>query len=375
MGDGPVVEIRTRWRPDRGVERGPLWVLLDVVVAYLSAAIAVGPSDHTASVWSGSVVERGSAVVWFMAIAGRRYAPGCALWAGAAATVAASASGAPITNVSLATALALTSVVQSRPPRRALEIAALPLVAVAAVLVGESDAFVPAVALHTMAWLVGRAGRSRRETEEALRARDSERAVAAERTWMARELHDAVGHAVTVMVTHAGAARLTLGDDRSPVREALSRIEEVGRGAMTDLDRVLGLLTDTYNCEAALRALVAQLPPGVTAELRLPAPAVLGDLAPAVAEAVRRVVQESLTNVVRHARPAHAVVRVEVVAGDVRVTVTDDGTGTEPAPFSGGRGLTGMRERVGRLGGTLEAGPAEDGGWCVRALIPLKELV
>lgn len=343
--------------------------------AYLSAAIAIGPSDHTASVWSGSIVERGCAVVWFVAIAGRRYAAGHALWAGAAATVAASASGAPITNVSLATALALTLVVQARPAQRALETAVLPLAAVGAALAGDSDAFVPAVAVHTVAWLVGRAGRSRRETEEALRTRDSERAVAAERTWMARELHDAVGHAVTVMVTHAGAARLTLGDDRSPVREALSRIEEVGRGAMTDLDRVLGLLTDTYDCEATLRSLVAQLPPGVSAELRLPAPPVLGDLAPAAVETVRRVVQESLTNVVRHARPAHAVVRVDVVAGDVRVTVTDDGAGTEPAPFSGGRGLTGMRERVGRLGGTFEAGPAEGGGWRVTALIPFKELL
>jgi signal transduction histidine kinase len=351
-----------------------LWVLLDVVVAYLSAVIAIGPSDHTASVWSGSVVERGCAVVWFAAIAGRRYAPGCALWAGAVATVAATASGAQVTNVSLATALALTLVVQSRPPQRALEVAVLPLAVTLSALAGDSDAFVPAVAVHTVAWLVGRGGRSRRETEEALRARDSERAVAAERTWMARELHDAVGHAVTVMVTHAGAARLTLGDERSPVREALSRIEEVGRGAMTDLDRVLGLLTDTHDCEATLRALVAQLPPGVTAELRLPAPAALGDLAPAVAETVRRVVQESLTNVVRHARPAHAVVGVDVIAGEVRVAVTDDGTGTQAAPFSGGRGLSGMRERVTRLGGSFDAGPAEAGGWQVTALIPLKEL-
>ncbi|MEV0633762.1 histidine kinase [Streptomyces sp. NPDC050619] len=377
-------EIRTRWRPDHDVDRGPLWVLLDLITAYLSAVIAVGPSDHTASVLSGPVVERACAVVWFAAIAGRRYAPGCALWAAASATVAASASGAPVTNVSLATALALTLVVQGRPIQRALELAVLPVVAALAVLAGDSDAFVPAVAVHTVAWLVGRAGRSRWETVQALRARDRERAVTAERTWMARELHDAVGHAVTVMVTHAGAARLTLGEERSPVREALSRIEEVGRSAMTDLDRVLGLLTEPYasehpqdpdDCEATLRALVDRLPPGVTADLRLPPdPARLRELAPAVAETVRRVVQKSLTNVVRHARPAHAVVRVDVGAGDVRVTVTDDGRATRPSPSPGGRGLTGMRERVARLGGTFEAGVAEDGGWRVTALIPLKGL-
>ncbi|WP_051745733.1 sensor histidine kinase [Streptomyces yerevanensis] len=368
-------EIRTRWRPDHDVDRGRLWVLLDLITAYLSAVIAIGPSDHTASMLNGPVVERVCAVVWFAAIAGRRYAPGCALWAAASATVAASASGAPVTNVSLATALALTLVVQGRPPQRTLEIAVLPVAAALAVLAGDSDAFVPAVAVHAVAWLVGRAGRSRRETVQALRARDRERAVTAERTWMARELHDAVGHAVTVMVTHAGAARLTLGEDRSPVREALSHIEEVGRGAMTDLDRVLGLLTEAYDSEATLRALVDQLPPGVTADLRLPPdPARLRELAPAVAETVRRVVQESLTNVVRHARPAHAVVRVDVGAGAVRVTVTDDGTATDPSPSPGGRGLTGMRERVTGLGGTFEAGDAEHGGWRVTALIPFKEL-
>ncbi|MEV1085153.1 sensor histidine kinase [Streptomyces sp. NPDC050211] len=373
MGDRG--DIRTRWRPDHDVDRGPLWMLLDLITAYLSAVIAIGPSDHTASVLSGPVVERTCAVVWFVAIAGRRYAPGCALWAAASATVAAAASGVPVTNVSLATALALTLVVQGRPSQRALEMAVLPVAAVLAVLAGDSDAFIPAVAVHTVAWLVGRAGRSRWETVQALRARDRERVATAERTWMARELHDAVGHAVTVMVTHAGAARLSLGEDRSPVREALSRIEEVGRGAMTDLDRVLGLLTEAYDSEGTLRALVDQLPPGVTADLRLPPdPARLRELTPAVAETVRRVVQESLTNVVRHARPAHAVVRVDVVAGAIRVTVTDDGTPTEPSSFPGGRGLTGMRERVARLGGTFEAGADEYGGWRVTALIPLKEL-
>ncbi|MFF3336843.1 sensor histidine kinase [Streptomyces sp. NPDC002888] len=363
---------RTRWEPDREVERGPLWVLLDAVVAYLSAVVAVGPSDHTASAFDGPVLERGCAVVWFASIALRRYAPGRALWAASLATVTAALSGAEVTNVSLASALALTLTVQSRPPRRALECVALPLAAVLAVLVADSDAFVPAVAAHTVAWLVGRAGRSRRETEEALRAHDRERAVTAERTWMARELHDAVGHAVTVMVTHAGAARLALGSDpSSPVREALTRIEEVGRGAMTDLDRVLGLLTQTYDCETTLRALITTLPPGVTAELRLPDR--FPQPSPAVVDALRRVVQESLTNVVRHAGPAHAVVRLEEATEGLRVTVTDDGAAGGRGLFSGGRGLTGMRERVAAMGGTFEAGPVEKKGWRVNAVLPLGE--
>ncbi|SDU28134.1 Histidine kinase-, DNA gyrase B-, and HSP90-like ATPase [Jiangella alkaliphila] len=239
-------------------------------------------------------------------------------------------------------------------------------------LAGDEAAFVPAVAVHFVAWLVGRAGRTRREAQDALRARDSERAVAAERDRMARELHDAVGHAVTVMVTHAGAARLVLADDAPPVQEALARIEDVGRGAMTDLDRILGLLTDTYDLEATLRALVAGLPGHVTAELRLPEAEVLRRLPPRTAETAGRVVQESLTNVVRHAGPAHAVVDVALTGRDLAVVVTDDGAGPATRWPGGGRGLTGMKERVSGLGGSLDAGPADGGGWRVAATLPLE---
>ncbi|MCW8380646.1 sensor histidine kinase [Streptomyces justiciae] len=363
-------ELGKRWASDHRVERGAWWVLLDVVVAYLSAVIAIGPSDHTASVFAGPVVERCCAVVWFTAIVGRRFAPACALWAGATATVAASAAGAEITNVSLASALALTLVVQSRPGRTAAEVAVLPVVAVGVVLAGDSDAFVPAVAAHAVAWLAGRAQRARYETGEALRAHASRQAVAAERARMARELHDAVGHAVTVMVTHAGAARLALGGDAPPVREALGRIEEVGRGAMSDLDRVLGLLTDSYDLQATLSGLVARLPADVTAELRLPSPDLLTVLPPEVAETAGRVVQESLTNVVRHARPAHVVVAIQVTDRGVEIVVTDDGQGPAESSPGGRRGLAGMRERVVGLGGTLDAGPVAAGGWQVRATIP-----
>ncbi|PZF86489.1 hypothetical protein C1I92_01385 [Jiangella anatolica] len=355
------------------MERGPVWVALDVVVAYLSAVIAIGPSDHTASVLSGSAVERVCAVVWFAAIAGRRFAPASALWAAAAATVAAVASGAEVTNVSLATALAVTLVARTRPPRRAAELAALPVVATLVALAGDTDAVVLAGAVHAVAWLVGWAGRTRQEAADAMRVRENERAVAAERARVAAELHDAVGHAVTVMVTHAGAARLVLGEGAPPVQEALARIEDVGRGAMSDLDRILGLLTDSYDVEAALRALVAGLPGSVTAELRLPPADVLRRLPPRTAQTVGRVVQESLTNVVRHAGPAHAVVAVTVTGGDLTVSITDDGAGTTTRWPDSGRGLAGMKERVAGLGGSLDAGPADGGGWRVAATLPMEE--
>ncbi|WP_416969005.1 sensor histidine kinase [Streptomyces sp. 4F14] len=354
--------------------------MLDLVVAYLSAVIAIGPSDHTASVVDGSAVERGCAVVWFVAIAGRRFAPGWALWAGGGATVAAVVSGAEVTNVSLASALALALVVRSRPPRRALELAAVPVAGVLVALASDDRAFVPAAVAHGVAWLAGRAGRARDEVAETLRARDGERAVTAERARMARELHDAVGHAVTVMLTHAGAARLTLADGSPPVREALTRIEQAGRAAMTDLDRVLGLLTESYDLEADLHNLAARLPADIPVDLRLPVGGELRELPLPVAEAVGRVVQESLTNAVRHAGAGRVVVEVGVGEGRVVVRVTDDGgagagagRGAARVVVGGGRGLGVMRERVAGLGGWVEAGVVEGGGrgWRVTAVVPV----
>jgi signal transduction histidine kinase len=381
------VNIR-RWRPDRGIERGPLWIVLDLVVAYLSAVIAIGPSDFTASVMDGPVLVRAAAAVWFLAIAARRFAPATALWGAAAATVAVALADVPVTNASLASALAVALVVQSRPARTALELSALPVTAVLVVLVAQPDALIPALVAHVVAIVVGRAGRVRWEASESMRRKEIEhereradararQALTAERARMARELHDAVGHAVTVMVTHAGAARLALGDAHDEVASALGHIERVGRGAMTDLDGILGLLAQDAEPDGdlgdALRALAASMPPGVTVELRLPDdPAALSGIERDTAEVVHRVVQEALTNVIRHAGPAHAIVDVELLDTVLSVTISDNGRspGTRPAVSGGGRGLRGMRERVAALGGECEAGPLPDGGWRVAARMP-----
>ncbi|MEU5871043.1 histidine kinase [Glycomyces sp. NPDC047369] len=372
-----------RWRPDRRVDRGPLWILIDLAVAYLSAVISIGPSDHVASLFEGPLLERAAALVWFAAIAGRRFAPVTALWAASAATAAVALAGLPVTNASLATAMALTLVLRSRPLRSAVESSCVPVAVALAVLVPQSDAFVPALLAHAVAVVVGRAGRVRWEAQETMRRNEIERereaaaervrqARAAERTRMARELHDAVGHAVTVMVAHAGAARFALAGDREDLAAVLGSIERVGREAMRDLDGILGLLAEEADAadaglEESLRALLASLPAEVTAELRVPG-AVLDGLGPETAAAVRRVVQESLTNVIRHARPAHAVVEVEQDAGWLQVSVRDNGSGA--APQRQGRGLAGMRERVAALGGEWESGPLDSGGWRNRARLP-----
>ncbi|WUH97382.1 histidine kinase [Spirillospora sp. NBC_00431] len=378
-----------RWGPDRVPGRRWHWVALDVLVAYVSATITIGDSDVTASAFHGPVVVRAAAVVWFAAIAGRRFAPATALWASAAATVATVLAGHPLTNLSAASALALTMVAQTRPRPRAARLAAVPVAAALAALAAEStEALVLGAVLHGGALLAGEGARSRWEAATALRAHEAERAealrrraLAGERARMARELHDAVGHAVTVMVTHAGAARLSLapGAEHADVRRSLGSIEDVGRAALGDLDRVLGLLDETGSpnppdLAAALRGLVAGLPPGLRADLTVDG--ALPPLGEPVAQTLYRIVQESLTNVVRHASAGTVQILVARDGDGVRLTVTDDGTPgpSRPAGVRGAsaRGLAGMRERAAGLGGTCQAGPAPDGGgWRVEARVPL----
>jgi signal transduction histidine kinase len=221
-----------------------------------------------------------------------------------------------------------------------------------------------------------RAAHNRAELAELSR----QHAIDAERARLARDLHDAVGHAVTLMLTYAGAARLSLADGEGPVHTALSRIEESGRAAMDDLDRVLQVLDPDGGTVPALderlRALVRV--PGVRATLRLTGPDDAASLPGAVQEAVYRIVQESLTNVVRHSGATTAQVIVHQDTDGVRVTVTDDGTASLALVASGpvgesspARGVAGMTARARELRGTLTAGPSPEGGWRVDAYLPL----
>ncbi|WP_433462045.1 sensor histidine kinase [Spirillospora sp. CA-128828] len=365
------------WRPDRAADRRWRWIAVDVLVAYVSAVIPIGPSDVTASVWHGPAVMRVAAVVWFAAIAGRRSAPAVALFASAGATVAVAVAGQPLTNLSAASALSLTMVAQTRPRPRALLVMAIPVAVVLPALAAESvQALVLGAVLHAVAWLAGDAARSRWEAARALRRHEVERARAErrhalsdERARLARELHDAVGHAVTVMVTHAGAARLSLGGERAEIRTSLQQIEDVGRTAMADLDQILGLLEADPPCldlDVLVRRLVATLPGHLRTEIAIDAG--LGEVSDPVAQTVHRVVQEALTNIVRHASAGTVRVRLFRDREDIVIGVSDDGRAA--GPHRPGRGLNGMRDRVHRLGGTCQAGPATPGGWRVDARIP-----
>ncbi|WP_206300879.1 histidine kinase [Streptomyces populi] len=227
-----------------------------------------------------------------------------------------------------------------------------------------------------------------REQAEALR-----RAVEHERARIARELHDVVTHNVSVMVIQAGAARKIMKTDPEEAAEALFAVEAGGRAAMTELRHVMGLLTMTDEDEPAsededLADSGAELTPqpgldqldtlvgrvrdaGLPVELTMTGPPC--EIPPGVGLAAYRVVQEALTNTVKHASGATACVTVEYGPQRLRVEVTD--TGGRPgtgAATGNGRGLIGLRERLAVYDGTLSTGRRLTGGYRVEALIPLE---
>ncbi len=225
-------------------------------------------------------------------------------------------------------------------------------------------------------WLLGVIVRVRREAaalaeSNAALERQAEQAVAAERARIARELHDIVAHHLSVVVLQAAGARAS----GRPAAGALQKIERSGREALTEMRRLLGVLreeTGRYPQPGVgeLRALAESVrAAGLTVDLVVDSDHLA--LPAAVDVSVYRIVQEALTNVLKHAGPAHAEVAVGCADGAVTIEVTDDGPGVTAADGSGGQGLTGMRERVAIFGGELRAGPRPGGGYAVRARLPL----
>jgi signal transduction histidine kinase len=224
----------------------------------------------------------------------------------------------------------------------------------------------------------------RAERRAALFAADREararEAVAEERARLARELHDSVGHALNVVVLHAGAAQRIIDKKPELAREALDSIETAGRQALGDIERMLGIL------RAPEEEACCDVTPGMSQletlcdqvrEAGLPVELVVeGEVRPLPASldlTAYRIVQESLTNTLKHAGKAHATVTVRYEESALALEVLDDGRGTTPATAGGGRGLLGMRERVATFRGELEAGPRAEGGFGVRARLPLAD--
>lgn len=221
------------------------------------------------------------------------------------------------------------------------------------------------------------ANASRLEREQQERARQ---AAAQERSRIARELHDVVAHSVSVMVIQTQAARRVAADDPDTAREALRSVQACGRDALAEMRRMIGVLRhgDEQLAGAAAPAL-SQLndlatrarAAGLPVELRIE-----GDPHPLPAglELVAfRVVQEALTNAIKHAGPARAVVRVAFTGAELEIDITDNGRGPTKERGTGGHGLLGMRERLILYGGELETGRARGGGFRVSARIPVLE--
>jgi signal transduction histidine kinase len=217
-----------------------------------------------------------------------------------------------------------------------------------------------------------RAERLEREREEQARL-----AVAEERARIARELHDIVGHSVSVMTVQAAGVRSLLRPDQEREREALVIIEQTGREALAEMRRLVGVLRRPEEGPALapqpslehVERLVSQArEAGLPVQLRVEGDPV--QLPAGVDLTAYRLVQEGLTNAIKHARAEHAEVLVRYGGGRVELTVSDDGRGDGDG-VKGGNGLVGMRERVSVYGGELEAGPRPEGGFRLRATLPV----
>jgi signal transduction histidine kinase len=223
-------------------------------------------------------------------------------------------------------------------------------------------------------------GDRERRAQLAERERDlvAREAVVEERARIARELHDAIAHNVSMMVVQAGAERRVIGEENAPTREVLETIENIGRGALTEMRRLVGMLrsdaADPLEPQpglADLSTLVAQVADaGLPVDLH-----VEGDeraLPVGIELSAYRIVQEALTNALKHAGDARASVHVRYGRDSLELEISDDGGVARQSAVSGGHGLVGMRERVALYGGSLHAGRRETGGFTVRVLLPIR---
>ncbi|MGH2920101.1 MAG: sensor histidine kinase [Solirubrobacteraceae bacterium] len=249
--------------------------------------------------------------------------------------------------------------------------------------------FLPGI--MAIAWLAGfalreRAGQAEAAQERAIQAErereeNARRAVFEERVRIARELHDVVAHHVSMMGVQAGAARMVIDRDRVKAKDALAAIEASSRQAVDELHRLLGFLRQAGDADDLAPS------PGVSQLPRLAAGMSDSDLAvrvgvegeerplpPTVDVSAYRIVQEALTNTLKHAGASRADVRLRYWPGELEVEIVDDGRGGGgPSAGGSGLGLIGMRERAALHGGQLSAGPMPGGGFAVRVKLPTSD--
>jgi len=381
--------------------------VVDVVLALLFAGFAIG------TVWSQDLTDgmsepNGFTVVLILIatapIAFRRRAPLLAVAISTAAVSWHVLVGFPDGLLPATVVLLSYSVAASGTLRRAIAGLAIIWAAVAVLRIGDApgfDGFVAGanLAFNSIAWGAGLAVRARRETVEATVREAEERAnverqrsgrlIAEERLRIARELHDVVAHSMAVIAVQAGVGAHVVDHRPDQAKAALDAISATARSTLTEMRRLLGVLRDEdgnrSHAPAPALSDVASLVDDVRAAGVPISLIVVGEadhLSAGVELSAYRIVQEALTNVIKHAGPLTQVeVRVTHTADEVSVEVVDDGRGaaardhnslvaSELDAPSGGHGLIGMRERVEMWGGTLETGPVDGGGFRVGASLP-----
>ncbi|WP_329141551.1 sensor histidine kinase [Streptomyces sp. NBC_00670] len=290
-----------------------------------------------------------------------------------------------LTGALLAAQITLCVLSATRPPRTsARALAAMCLPAPLALLTGGTPGLVLCLLSVALAWTLGQWRGAQQERARA----ELRRAVAEERARIAREVHDVVAHTLSVMVIQASAADDVFTEQPAEARQALRTIETGARSALAELRLILR----AFRPEAGEEPTPGQRDPGPSlarlAELadtvratgmtvHVHEEGTSAGLPAAVDLAAYRIVQEALTNALRHAAGADEVsVRVTAEGDCVRVTVTDNGRTGHGRPFTAGagRGLVGMRERAGLLGGALRAGPLPGGGFEVAARLPVERV-
>jgi signal transduction histidine kinase len=244
--------------------------------------------------------------------------------------------------------------------------------------------------LFSGAWLAGQVVQARNATAEAKLAEAQERAeshrqqearaVAEERLRLAQELHDVVAHSMSVIAVQAGMGAHVIDERPADAKAALAAISETSRRTLQEMRRLLGVLRDEEGERSHTPAPGLGELPALVDEVRRAGVDVSfsmegepGCVPHGVELSAYRLVQEGLTNVIKHAGPAAATVRVRCEPTEVVVEVTDDGRGAAASNGGGGHGIRGMRERVAVWGGTFDAGPQAGGGFRVAARLPFEE--
>lgn len=380
--------------PYRRLLDAPPFALAAVVtvVAVVGSYGEAHPSSSVRPVFAGHALPHVPAAAFLLpasaalALMLRRSWPLLVAAFSAACVLAYTSFGYPNGAALVAPVVALYTLGVSHSPRRALGwglavAAALTAATAATSPFGPTGGGFPLVPVELLvALLAGLAVASRRDYLLAMHLHAQERQIDEERVRIARELHDSLAHTMATITVQASTAVHLAGERADPAVHALKTIKEASKDGLNDLRTILGVLRETNTMQtrqplptlAELRPLIERTKrAGVDTKVQVAGVAIA--LPTSTEAAAFRIIQESLANVIRHSGSSIAHVSIAYHPGSLEVEVRDSGTSRrpKPQPAGPGYGIRGMRERTTALGGRFEAGPHPEGGFCVRATLPL----